>query len=153
MILRRLTKHIDEQNWFAVGLDMLVVIVGIFVGLQISNLNEERKNTLRGESYLNRIAAELDQDIEFFDFTLRINKMSAENGLFLFLTLDDEILVRDNPTKFIQTIASLGNTLKINVSDNTFEEIKFSGNLELIADEELRNKIADYYDFIEMERN
>jgi hypothetical protein len=131
----------------------LVVVVGIFVGLQISNLNEARKNVLKGESYLNRIAAELEQDIEFFDATLRVNTMGAENGLFLLSTLENEELVRDNPTKFILTIAGLGSTLKINVSNNTFEEIKFSGNLELIDNEDLRNKIADYYDFIEMERN
>lgn len=35
MILRKFMQHIREQNWFAVGLDVLVVIVGIFLGLQV----------------------------------------------------------------------------------------------------------------------
>lgn len=35
MILRRFMKHVTDQNWFAVGLDVIVVIVGIFLGLQV----------------------------------------------------------------------------------------------------------------------
>jgi hypothetical protein len=27
-------QHVKEQNWFAVGLDVLVVIIGIYLGLQ-----------------------------------------------------------------------------------------------------------------------
>ena len=43
MILRRFMQHIKEQNWFAVALDVLVVIVGIFLGMQVNNWNEEYK--------------------------------------------------------------------------------------------------------------
>ena len=35
MILRRFMQHVKEQNWFAVGLDVIVVIVGIFLGMQV----------------------------------------------------------------------------------------------------------------------
>jgi hypothetical protein len=37
-------QHIKEQNWFAVGLDVIVVIVGIFLGMQVTEWNEERKD-------------------------------------------------------------------------------------------------------------
>ena len=30
MLLRRFSKHVSDQNWFAVGLDVIVVVVGIF---------------------------------------------------------------------------------------------------------------------------
>lgn len=33
MILRRLTKHVKDQNWFAVALDFLIVVVGVFIGI------------------------------------------------------------------------------------------------------------------------
>jgi hypothetical protein len=42
MILRRLTKHIKEQNWFAVGLDFLIVVFGVFIGLQVQNWTTEQ---------------------------------------------------------------------------------------------------------------
>jgi len=43
MILRRFMQHIRKQDWFMVSVDLLVLIVGIFLGLQVSDWNEERK--------------------------------------------------------------------------------------------------------------
>lgn len=34
MILRRFAEHVKGHNWFAVGLDLIVVVVGIYIGLQ-----------------------------------------------------------------------------------------------------------------------
>ena len=42
MLLRRITKHVKDQNWFAVALDFIIVVVGIFVGLQVSAWNDAR---------------------------------------------------------------------------------------------------------------
>ena len=43
MILRRFMQHFSDQNWFAVGLDVIVVVVGIFLGMQVTEWNENRK--------------------------------------------------------------------------------------------------------------
>ncbi|MGI9264274.1 MAG: hypothetical protein ACR2QU_05060 [Gammaproteobacteria bacterium] len=42
MLLRRLTQHINDQNWFAVGLDFAIVVVGVFIGIQVANWNDAR---------------------------------------------------------------------------------------------------------------
>jgi len=52
MILRRFTKHVTEQNWFAVGLDVVVVITGIFLGIQVADLNENRKDRIEEQRIL-----------------------------------------------------------------------------------------------------
>lgn len=44
MILRRITQHVKTQNWFAVGLDFVIVVFGVFIGLQVSNWNDARQN-------------------------------------------------------------------------------------------------------------
>lgn len=33
MILRRITEHVKAQNWFAVGLDFIIVVIGVGVAL------------------------------------------------------------------------------------------------------------------------
>ena len=33
MLLRRITKHVKDQNWFAVALDFLIVVVGVGVAM------------------------------------------------------------------------------------------------------------------------
>lgn len=42
MILRRFMKHVEAQNWFAVGLDVLVVILGVYIGIYLGELADER---------------------------------------------------------------------------------------------------------------
>jgi hypothetical protein len=36
-------RRIPEQNWFAVGLDLGIVVVGVFIGIQVANWNEARR--------------------------------------------------------------------------------------------------------------
>ena len=42
MILRRITKHVRDQNWFAVGIDFCIVVIGVFIGIQVANWNDAR---------------------------------------------------------------------------------------------------------------
>ena len=40
MLLRRITEHVKTQNWLAVGIDFAIVVVGVFIGIQVSNWND-----------------------------------------------------------------------------------------------------------------
>ena len=44
MILRSVIHHVREQNWFAVGIDFVIVVVGVFIGIQVANWNEARRD-------------------------------------------------------------------------------------------------------------
>jgi hypothetical protein len=37
MILRRITANFRRQDWSAVVIELIVVVVGVFLGLQASN--------------------------------------------------------------------------------------------------------------------
>ena len=39
MLLGRVIAHVKAQNWTAVALDFLIVVMGVFIGLQVSNWN------------------------------------------------------------------------------------------------------------------
>lgn len=58
MILRRLTEHARAQNWFAVPLDFLIVVAGVFVGIQVANWNGARIQRALGNDYTVRIIAD-----------------------------------------------------------------------------------------------
>lgn len=42
MIFRSVKAHIEKENWFAVGVDFFIVVVGVFIGIQVANWNEQR---------------------------------------------------------------------------------------------------------------
>ena len=65
MILRRLSKHVKDQNWFAVVLDFVIVVAGVFVGLQVSNWNDVKKGEMSRDYYLERLASDLSQTINY----------------------------------------------------------------------------------------
>ena len=44
MILRRLTTAFRKQDWFTVAVETLIVVFGVFIGLQVNNWNEARQN-------------------------------------------------------------------------------------------------------------
>lgn len=44
MLLRRITKHVKDQNWFAVGIDFLIVVFGVFIGIQFANWNDTQQD-------------------------------------------------------------------------------------------------------------
>lgn len=44
MILRRLRTHVEAENWLAVAIDFVIVVIGVFIGIQVANWNEARKD-------------------------------------------------------------------------------------------------------------
>jgi hypothetical protein len=58
MLFRRMGKHIVEHDWCAVLVDLGVLVLGIFLGLQVTNWNEERKARQDLDVYLESLATE-----------------------------------------------------------------------------------------------
>lgn len=46
------------QNWFAVFVDFVIVVVGVFFGLQVQDWNDARKDRLEERALLNRLYTE-----------------------------------------------------------------------------------------------
>ena len=69
MLLRSLTKHVKDQNWFAVVLDFLIVVAGVYIGIQVANWNGERIESERRTQIVDSLITNLDDSNNFqFDF-------------------------------------------------------------------------------------
>ena len=42
MIFRRIKAHVAKEDWFAVFIDFLIVVFGVFMGFQVQAWNENR---------------------------------------------------------------------------------------------------------------
>ena len=60
MLLRRITKHVKDQNWFAVGLDFFIVVLGILIAFQITSWNEARNDRRLEAQYLSLLVTDLE---------------------------------------------------------------------------------------------
>lgn len=66
MILRRLTENLRAQNWTAVVIEFLIVVIGVFLGTQVANWNQERSAREETERMLVQLKPELESQIDFF---------------------------------------------------------------------------------------
>ena len=42
LIIERIKESLKRQDWTAVSLELVIVIIGVFIGTQVSNWNQER---------------------------------------------------------------------------------------------------------------
>lgn len=150
MLLRRWIAHVREQNWLAVALDLAVVIIGVFIGFQLSEWNAQRKDAGLARSYLERLIADVDAGIASSDFALaqaarkregleRIRAaMRAYAGSGRFDGDPDELkidIVRS--TMFTWTSGDYRTP--------TFDEMTATGALTLIESPAMRALITEFY--------
>ncbi|WP_146908506.1 hypothetical protein [Arenimonas daejeonensis] len=66
MILRRLSQSLREQNWTAIVIEFVLLVAGVFLGIQAANWNEQRTQRLQEHSFL----AQLHDEISANDDTI-----------------------------------------------------------------------------------
>ncbi|MBC7657156.1 MAG: hypothetical protein H7147_08285 [Frankiaceae bacterium] len=67
MILRRLTQSLKEQNWTAIVIEFVLLVSGVFLGIQVSNWNEARADRAAYEAALSRLGEEIDTNLSSLD--------------------------------------------------------------------------------------
>jgi len=147
---RNIRKKLASENKvgsylrYAIG-EILLVVIGILIALQVNNWNEARKNRIQERNFLVRLLTDINTDIENISSSIRLNKNRMQRAEFLLASMDQPHLAEDSATYFIRSIEYAGYTNNPVVSNNTFEEIKSSGKLSLIRNEKLRSVIQEYY--------
>ena len=64
MILRRLARNLKEQNWTAIGIEFVLLVLGVFLGIQVANWNESRADRARERMLLGELRAEIAATIQ-----------------------------------------------------------------------------------------
>ena len=73
MLLRRVMKHVRDQNWLAVGIDFLIVVTGVFIGIQVANWNAERQLAAQERAYVVQLRDEILVNHRVVDLRMRYN--------------------------------------------------------------------------------
>lgn len=139
--LARLRRH----NWTASIIELLIVALGILLALQVSNWNQDRLDRERSGRYLQRIHSELLADREDIDQTIVLWRTVSAYGQAAIAHGERGDLVDDSNWKTLLAYYHASQLKTIELEDTTFSEMRDSGDLALIADEELRKQLADYY--------
>lgn len=131
---------------YALG-EIILVVIGILIALQINNNNENRKNNLREINFLENLKDDLIADTLLLENTWFTNGYKKIAGLNKAKGYYENKIVPRDTIQFLTGI-SFGGIFgigTININDRTFRELVSTGNISLISDEQIRTRISDYY--------
>ncbi|MCW8870648.1 MAG: DUF6090 family protein [Proteobacteria bacterium] len=138
MLLRRVTKHITDQNWFAVFLDFIIVVAGVFIGIQVANWNEVRQQNALENSYLMRLAGDLEETIDLLQSKDELAMDSKSLIQASLNTLNDIEASDKDLVHAVQEYITEGTSLLgFYVSRTTFDDLQSTGNLSVLKNKEL----------------
>ncbi|MCP2679997.1 hypothetical protein NHF45_10710 [Maricaulaceae bacterium NA33B04] len=141
MILQNLTKAIRDQNWFAVGVEFLIVIAGVVIGFQIQGWNENRADRFEERSLLMRLHAEVVGLLEIQSEEYALNEPRAQSLAAVHPLLFDDIAPRELTAQECRQLG-ISNWLSAPTDElPVLEEIVSTGRFDLIADETVRTRL------------
>jgi len=144
MILRRIMDHVKAQNWTAIALDFVIVVSGVFIGIQVSNWNEARVNHKTERAYLELLRRDLQSTMADVEEQAAFEKFQAETANSIW-RLIEETPSEERHQKLGMLFSQLSARRTLKIDSPTFLDLQSSGKLGLISDPALRNDIVRYF--------
>lgn len=145
MLLRRVIEHVRLQQWTAIGIDFVIVVVGVFVGIQVSNWNASRLETQRAQGYLERVRADLAEDVATLEQRRVFWQKVIAYGHEAISYAEHGTLEHDSAWKTLLAFYQASQLYPYVPADTTYQELRSAGDLGLIADQDLRAALSGYY--------
>jgi len=149
MILRSLTRHVREQNWFAVGLDFFIVVVGVFIGIQVANWNAERLERQIERDTLIRLHDDIVESIAGQDRDLRFLEQQLSDQRVVVRALDACQVAADDEPSFQRGLVTLGYVNPPRLFRRTIDEIAASGRTDVIRNAAISDELASIVAIVE----
>lgn len=145
MILRRILEHFRKQEWTAVFLDFVIVVVGILIAFQITEWNAAQQDRAREASYLFRIRTDLQADIDGLAERRRYWAEIAASGRAALGYAESGALADGSAWKTVLSFFWASNIWIYAPNDTAFKEMSGAGDITLIRAEPLRVALSNYY--------
>jgi hypothetical protein len=142
MILNRIVKAISSQNWFTVIIEIIVVVVGIFIGLQVDDWSQIREERIDEQIFMQR----LHEDILLAHKLSKRVRLRRLEKLDHLISSSDILYDRIQRKKFDEKeCKGIGSShhLNINVSRlASVTQLTNTGMLAIIRDPQMRTALA-----------
>lgn len=154
-LFRKIRQKFIEQDkvrsymLYAIG-EILLVVIGILIALQVNNWNEDRKNQREAIAILKNLKSELREDFLMMAYTLeRLEKRKAgADYLYQLITNDSGSLMIDS-TAIVEALIRCSYIHKFVPSFAVYNEIQNSGKLNLIKSDSIKIHLANYKSRVE----
>ncbi|MGA9575015.1 MAG: DUF6090 family protein [Lysobacterales bacterium] len=133
-------NKLNKYLLYATG-EILLVVIGILIALQINNQNDERKERIREIHYLENIKTDLDINLLEMDRYLDIRTESIAAANRIIEHFEGKPIT--DVSAFNADGVQIYSWQKFWQNNNTFQELVNSGNLALISSDAIKKKLLD----------
>ncbi len=147
MILRRVISHVRNQEWTAIVLDFLIVVAGVFIGIQVSNWNDALQQEKTEKIYIERIRVDLRSNQDDLRQRTLYFGQSRSHALATLEALDED--PGNLGIIFLIDVYQASQIIPRGFGRDTYDEISAVGANNAISDVAVRTRIASYYSSIQ----
>lgn len=142
---KRIVQRLKDHDWMAVAIEILIVVVGVLIALQVSNWNDDRKDSARGRDYLRRMQVDLRKDSNTISNISGFRRQVYDYGMVAMAYAEHGTLNQGSAWKTVLAYYQASQIWPYRKPDTTFQEIRSSGELDLIRNPALRSHISNHY--------
>lgn len=147
MLLRSITKHVKDQNWFAVATDFFIVVVGVFLGIQVANWNAAQVEKKTTQVALERVKAELSNNqvaMQFWiDYLSRLQEHAIATQSWL------ERPIEEQNSQFLVDAFMTTSVSSVTLRREAYNDFLSLGPAKAHIDEEVLKNLANYFFFLD----
>lgn len=148
MVINRIVRALLKQEWATVTIETLVVLFGVFLGLQANNWNEDRLHRERERQLISRMADDFTVIRDSIDAGLDMTEMSMDGCLVALeaINIANGKQPGDLPSDDDLLYATLdcAASFRLYGQSATLREMISSGELSQLEDTELRSLLYEF---------
>ena len=128
---------------YAIG-EIILVVIGILIALQINDWNDSRKNTKLKNIYLNALTIDIQRDINNLNDWNKGNDNAEKEGLYLLDFLEKRVIEIDT-LRIIESFLLCQYKPAVTIATSTYNDLINSGNIKIFKNLEFKNFLDEYY--------
>ena len=143
MILRRLVENLNQQNWTAIAIEFVLLVLGVFLGIQVSNWNAEREMQQKAAVFTERLIQDLRKEAWGYEWIIEYNRETNANQRRALDALDGSVVMSDE--QFLISAYRATQYKENGRYRATYDELVSTGTMGLIADPALRDAAGNVF--------
>ena len=152
MLINRMINRFRAQDWVALCSELIIVVVGIFIAIQVDSWWKHRDELQQERLYIARLLEDVERDESAINHAISLARYRFSlSDLLIAAAVDPEIVLR-RPVEFMIAVQQSSFTHTPSLNTDTFEELRATGGLSLLRNEELKSALFEYYRYDESQR-
>jgi hypothetical protein len=137
-------NRVSKYLLYAIG-EIILVVIGILIALQINNWNSDRQLRVQEQEYLTSLKNEFSINLKLLNQSIQEIEDQKQNIEALLLVFDKNVCdTMSDSTKASLIYAVLSGFARFSPSTGVLTDVTSTGNLNVILNKELRQNLATF---------